>query len=59
MPYETIMPFGEFKGARIIEIPADRCEWLLTEWRGRNDLSPSLRKALQERVKINAEECAR
>lgn len=59
MPYETVMPFGGFKGLRLIEIPADRCYWLLYEWRGRNALSVSLRRALKERIAIKEREAAR
>lgn len=59
MSSEIVMPFGEFKGLRVIEIPADRCRWLLTEWEGRNSLGATLRRALTERVKIQDEERAR
>lgn len=59
MPFETVMPFGEFRGLRLIDIPADRCAWLLGEWRGRNSLGPWLRRKLQERVDLKSEESSR
>lgn len=46
------MPFGGFKDRLIEEIPADRCRWLLTEWKGRQRLSHKLRRALELNVRL-------
>lgn len=59
MPFETVMPFGRWKGLRLIEVPAEYCSWLLDEWPGRNALSKTLREKLAERVKIKEMESAR
>jgi len=59
MPEETVMPFGEFRGLRLIDIPADRCEWLLNEWRGRNDMGKTLREKLKHRIALKAQELNR
>ena len=59
MPSETIMPFGQFRGRLVIDIPASRCEWLLTKWEGRHALGKSLRLALARRVQLKSEETRR
>lgn len=53
------MPFGRFRGLLISDMEPSHCEWLLTTWKGRKDLGASLRRALEERVKMKAEDCAR
>lgn len=56
MPYDTKMPFGQHKDLRIIELPINYCQWLLYAWEGAKNMSPSLKKALMERLKIHREE---
>ena len=53
------MPFGQWLDIRVSDLDAAYCQWLLTAWSGREKLSATLRSALEERVKVKAEECSR
>lgn len=50
---EKRMPFGQFKGVAIINIPVDRAKWLLSEWSGRDKITEDLRAALKARVELD------
>jgi len=45
-----IMPFGEWCGSRVSEVPAKTCSWLLNGWKGKKALDPQLKLALRARV---------
>lgn len=59
MPFETVIRFGQFAGARVIDLPPQYCAWLLDSWEGREKMSATMKRVLAERVKIHAEETAR
>jgi uncharacterized protein (DUF3820 family) len=52
------MPFGKYRGVRVEDLDAGYCENLLNRWDGR-PMAASLRAALEDRVKIKREECAK
>lgn len=48
---ERRMPFGEFKGVQVLNLPVDRCKWLLTEFEGKDNIKGDLREALEHRIR--------
>ncbi len=57
MGCEIRMPFGKYRGVRVMDLDAGYCEDLLRRWVG--PMAQSLRAALEERVRVKREETAR
>lgn len=56
---EMTMPFGRYRGVRVIELPEAYCEWLQHVWPHFDKCAPSLKAAIKERLRIAAQERVR